>query len=256
MVLLNFVSASRSDNHLPLHDGSTDRTNWNGAFQRRQQINDAQHHLLAPLTESRGFSEPMQMAPLAYRALLSEFEARRPNHTSPEPENGYCRTARPYLTSLRPTALAALDEALRPVVQQWAGVGALELTNIYGVRTYRRGATLEPHVDRVSHALSAIVQVSQESIAEPWPISIHDHDGTPHNLILQPGEMVLYESARLVHGRPQPLNGSSFSNVFVHYRPVGWQHAASQLDLPPQFTESLTKQPEIEMPTFGIGWSA
>ena len=31
--------------------------------------------------------------------------------------------------------------------------------------------------------------------------------------------MVWYESARLVHARSSPLNGSYFENVFVHYMP-------------------------------------
>lgn len=129
---------------------------------------------------------------------------------------------------------------MRPVVERWAGVGALELSGLYGVRTYNRGATLELHVDRLSHAVSAIVQVAQEEIVEPWKFFIEDHSGTLHNLTLRPGDVVLYESARLMHGRPQPLNGSSFSNLFVHYRPVdGWHYTASQLNLSPIFAESL-----------------
>lgn len=222
------------------------------ALRRRQQINTAQHDLIAPLTEGRGFSEPIVLAPTVYRALLSEFEARRSDYeyTSLEAANGYnSATPRPFLTRLRNAVLAEVEAAMRPIVERWAGAGQLELTGLYGVRTYVRGATLEPHVDRLSHAVSAIVQVSQEDMAEPWPISIHDHGGTPHNLTLRPGEVVLYESARLVHGRSQPLNGSSFSNLFVHWRPVaGWHYTVSQLGVSPWFVESLAHQP-----TFDIG---
>ena len=32
--------------------------------------------------------------------------------------------------------------------------------------------------------------------------------------------MVWYESARLVHGRPDKLEGEYFDNIFVHYRPT------------------------------------
>ena len=173
---------------------STVDVNW--ALQRRQQINTAQRDLIAPLTQGRGFSEPIVMAPWVYRALLSEFEARRPDYeyTSLEAANGYhSATPRPYLTRLRDAVLAEVEAAMRPIVERWAGAGQLELTGLYGVRTYLRGATLEPHVDRLSHAVSAVVQVSQEDMAEPWPLSIHDHAGTPHSLTLRPGEVVLYE---------------------------------------------------------------
>ena len=32
--------------------------------------------------------------------------------------------------------------------------------------------------------------------------------------------MLLYESARLPHGRTRPLRGESYTNIFVHYRPA------------------------------------
>lgn len=40
-------------------------------------------------------------------------------------------------------------------------------------------------------------------------------------MLLEPGQLLWYESARLPHGRPRPFNGSHYDNVFVHYRPAG-----------------------------------
>lgn len=58
------------------------------------------------------------------------------------------------------------------------------------------------HVDTVNtHVVSAIINVDQD-VDEDWPLLILDHDGNEHNLIMQPGDMVFYESARLLHGRP------------------------------------------------------
>ena len=34
------------------------------------------------------------------------------------------------------------------------------------------------------------------------------------------GEMLLYESLRIVHGRPEPLRGKFFDNIFVHFKPA------------------------------------
>ena len=54
--------------------------------------------------------------------------------------------------------------------------------------------------------------------------------GAEHEKTLLPGEMLLYESAALVHGRPYPLDGEAYANAFVHFRPEsGWDYRPSQL---------------------------
>jgi hypothetical protein len=35
------------------------------------------------------------------------------------------------------------------------------------------------------------------------------------------GEMVLYESHSVIHGRPFPLKGRFYANIFIHFEPVG-----------------------------------
>jgi hypothetical protein len=32
--------------------------------------------------------------------------------------------------------------------------------------------------------------------------------------------MVLYESATKIHGRPQPLSGRYYANIFTHFKPI------------------------------------
>jgi prolyl 4-hydroxylase len=41
------------------------------------------------------------------------------------------------------------------------------------------------------------------------------------NITMEPGEMVLYESGSLIHGRPFPLVGRSYANIFIHFEPTG-----------------------------------
>ena len=125
-------------------------------------------------------------------------------------------------------------------------------------------------------------KIVEQDVDEEWPLMIEDHEvydtafprastnvgwsaglkktkrlqGKEHRLEMAPGEMVLYEAARLVHGRPIPLNGSScaqltfelvacssckfvaarnsmranthcpwrsYANLFVHFKPTeGW----------------------------------
>ena len=56
---------------------------------------------------------------------------------------------------------------------------------------------------------------------EPWTVEIYDFAGRLHEIEMQPGDIVYYESAKCLHGRMRPLRGARYSNIFVHYRPTG-----------------------------------
>lgn len=64
-------------------------------------------------------------------------------------------------------------------------------------------------VDRLPLVTSCIIQVSQD-LDEDWPIEVYDHDGQAHNVTMKPGDMVLYESHTVLHGRPFPLKGRHY----------------------------------------------
>jgi hypothetical protein len=64
-------------------------------------------------------------------------------------------------------------------------------------------------VDRLPLVSSCIIQVAQD-IDEPWPIEVYDHAGKAYNVTMQPGDMVLYESHTVLHGRPFPMKGRKY----------------------------------------------
>ncbi len=98
----------------------------------------------------------------------------------------------------------------------------LELTDIYGMRRYEDGARLLTHVDReATHAASLIINVAQSEIRTPWKVEIYDFADRLHEVEMDEGDIVYYESARCLHGRMQPLEGAFYVNLFAHYRPVG-----------------------------------
>ena len=51
-------------------------------------------------------------------------------------------------------------------------------------------------------------------------MDVVDHSGVSHSVVMQPGDMVLYEGAACSHGREQPLDGDWFANVFIHTAPI------------------------------------
>ena len=116
-----------------------------------------------------------------------------------------------------PALRTALWDAAIDTVSEWTGQ-ALTTSSLYGIRVYKEGAVLAPHVDRMPLVSSAIINVAQD-VDEPWPLEVYTHDGKIHNITMEPGDLVLYESHSVIHGRPFSLKGRYFANVFIHFMP-------------------------------------
>jgi len=128
------------------------------------------------------------------------------------------------------------QEVMRPALLQWThdnghtNISDLEFTAFYGIREYHRGASLRNHVDRIdTHVLSAVLQIAQTGVEDPWPLQVIGFDGKIYDVTLEPGEMILYEGHKLIHGRPYPFNGTRFANAFIHFKPVGWNWSTSKV---------------------------
>ena len=67
------------------------------------------------------------------------------------------------------------------------------------------------------HDLS-LIQFGQD-VDEDWPLEVIGHDGKSRNVTIKPGEIIYYESHSVIHGRPYPLKGRHFANIFLHYQP-------------------------------------
>lgn len=133
---------------------------------------------------------------------------------------------------------AQISNAARDLMEDWTGQ-QLAMTSVYGIRIYHDGAILAPHVDRLPLVVSAIVNVAQD-VEEDWSLEVYDHKGVAHNITMEPGEMVLYESHSVIHGRPFPLKGKYYANVFIHFEPLGPigedpspHQIKDKMDLPP-----------------------
>lgn len=119
-----------------------------------------------------------------------------------------------------------LHHMLRPIHEQFCGQSLLP-SYAYGIRSYQRGAGLLKHRDRIeTHHISSIIMVDKDLAcgcihkpeSDDWPLNIQSHDGNWHEVYLQPGEMVLYESASCEHGREVLFGGTYFRNLFLHYQ--------------------------------------
>ena len=94
------------------------------------------------------------------------------------------------------------------LVETWIGGDIpLELSDIYGMRKYTDGASLLAHVDReTTHAVSLIINIAQFGVLKPWTVEIYDHADRLHEIVMEPGDIVYYESARYACVGWTPLN--------------------------------------------------
>ena len=162
------------------------------------------------------------------KALFSEiidFYSQNKNEEKREPIDGnfvYIPDSKEEASKLieLPNKLKEkVHTALKGPLEKWSNT-FLNPTFVYGIRVYQNGAVLVPHRDREeTHIISAIINIDQE-VSEDWPLVIEDHFYRKHEISLKPGEVLYYESAKLLHGRPTPLNGKSFANIFCHFMPA------------------------------------
>lgn len=112
-------------------------------------------------------------------------------------------------------------KSVQDLLESWTNQ-RLVLTSAYGIRLYHEGSILAPHVDRLPLVSSAIINIFQSNVTEPWMLEVIGHDGIAHNLTSKPGEIILYESASVIHGRPYPLKGegAQYGSLFVHFEPL------------------------------------
>lgn len=199
-------------------------TKWFRTYGRLKEIYQIPSFKNIPLFTRHGFTKLSIPKDLFIR-LQAFYHAQKPYEVA-EKSDAIGTYIQSTLTS-SPATMIALTEALRaiilksitPLLEAWVSI-KLEPSTVYGIREYQKGATLSMHVDRIeTHQVSAILNIAQH-VNTDWPLHIQDHMGKLHEIIMMPGEMLFYESARLKHGRTKPLDGVYFANIFTHTRPV------------------------------------
>jgi hypothetical protein len=190
----------------------------------RETLYELQVRYLPRIT-GRGFE--VRPIPEGVHRLLSGLLALRGPRARPEgADRGYHDGTDPEIVPVDDVADEVLAR-LRPLHEEWCGT-RLVPTNAYGLRRYRAGSRLTMHVDRLStHVVSSVLQIAQD-VDVPWPIQL-DVDGRRDEIVLEAGQMLLYEGATTPHGRVTPLEGREFVNLFLHYRPTDWDWSAESI---------------------------
>ena len=104
-----------------------------------------------------------------------------------------------------------------PIAEKLSGQ-KLEPTFIYGMREYSKNAVLKAHRDRKdTHQVSFSITYFKD---HDWPIELELENTKMYPIELEAGQSLYYEGARQRHGRTTPFKGSSYINLYVHYKVV------------------------------------
>lgn len=117
--------------------------------------------------------------------------------------------------------LSEFQKEFKNILTKWIDYKA-ELSHVstYGIREYLRGSSLGNHYDKLN-VISAIIHMGDIS-DKPWNLYIEDHSFRPHNITMEYGDVVLYESTTCLHGRLDPFEGDSHRNMYIHFKPEMW----------------------------------
>jgi hypothetical protein len=135
------------------------------------------------------------------------------------------------------------NDVIKPIVEEWSGMSPLELTSFYGIREYKNNSWLRGHIDRIdTHVLSVTFVVAKSNATSvdtaltaeeaaklpKWPLEVYAYDGSIYRHEHPPDYMILYESSKLVHGRPYKNRGPDHLGAFCHFKPTKMDTIAAQ----------------------------
>ncbi|CAB9515879.1 expressed unknown protein [Seminavis robusta] len=129
---------------------------------------------------------------------------------------------KPLMVEMLPGLIDKALTRLHPYHEAWTGI-PLKKQKGYGLRIYKNNSQLYMHLDKMeTHIISCIFHIDHSDDAQPWPLVIEDFEGITQHVHLNKGDMLLYESAKCLHGRPIPFEGSWYTSLFLHYSPQDW----------------------------------
>lgn len=105
------------------------------------------------------------------------------------------------------------------------------------------------HIDKPdTHIIASILHLGSSDDSKPWPIVLEDFHGNTIEVVMNVGDLLLYESAKVYHGRPKRFDGEWYCSLFTHYYPKDWDtqdfHWEGHYAVPPHWFEDAAKLKE------------
>jgi prolyl 4-hydroxylase len=115
----------------------------------------------------------------------------------------------------------ALIDDIKKLLSKWIDYKS-ELTHLStdDINEYKNGYLLNNHYDK-ENVISALIHLDHKT-QKPWPLYIEDHNFKGHEINMEFGDVIFYESATCLHGRPIKFEGEYYRNLQIHFKPEKW----------------------------------
>ena len=109
-----------------------------------------------------------------------------------------------------------VGNSLKPIFDSWCKM-PIDFSYMYGIHSYKKGEKLPLHREHLqTHHISAQILIDKD---KDWTFDLYDHEGNLHTTSTSNiGDMILYEGAKLLHGRPLTFEGTYYDILYVHYK--------------------------------------
>ncbi len=129
------------------------------------------------------------------------------------------------------TEMWKLQIRLLPAIEAASGHKLYPTYNFF--RVYNSSSYLKKHIDRAACEISASLNLGYEGDYS-WPLWIEDSQGKAHEVVLEPGDAMIYRGTRAPHWRePADERVICQSQLFVHYVDQDGPNADCILDRQP-----------------------
>lgn len=129
-----------------------------------------------------------------------------------------------------------------PQVSELCGEPVLP-TYVYG-RIYKQGEILKRHRDRDACEISYTLNLAQDT---EWPIYIQRPSGQEVEMLLQPGDAMMYLGCEADHWREQ-FTGRNYVQMFIHYVRANGPRAYAVFDREKSPPQTRPAEPVVAVP--------
>lgn len=104
----------------------------------------------------------------------------------------------------------------------------LEYSSAYGVHEFYNGNIIRRNLAYMAtNVISAflVLDENRDEDSEPWQVELTTMDGNRRKVLVKPGQMLVWESAKIIHGFPVPYQGKRIATFMINFRPTaGWNY--------------------------------